>query len=254
MLNREEIFRIAKFTGLRPYQQEKNYIHTLILKSIYNNYNLIFKGGTALMMAYGLNRFSEDLDFTFVEPFDQKKLIEKVFRDLSLMGIAAQIGKSKAFEMGFSFRIGVQGPLYRKEIDRCYVYVEISFREKVLLIPEIHASKPIYSDLLPFSYSVMQKEEILAEKFRALCTRKKARDLYDTWFLLDQGVHTNLDMINRKLKFYNIQFSDKNFENRLDLFSSLWNVELQPFIFGEIPSFNRIIQKLKEYVSQIQKE
>ena len=65
MLTKEEIKRFAKLNKIKPYQQEKHYIQTLILRSIYSEYDLVFKGGTALMFTKDLPRFSEDLDFSY---------------------------------------------------------------------------------------------------------------------------------------------------------------------------------------------
>ena len=54
-----------KFQDIR--QLEKDYLLTLFLYEIYNEFNndLIFKGGTSLKYFYNLNRFSEDLDFSY---------------------------------------------------------------------------------------------------------------------------------------------------------------------------------------------
>jgi predicted nucleotidyltransferase component of viral defense system len=48
---------------MRTWQQEKHYLQSLIL-TIVSDYPLVFKGGTYLWLFHGLNRFSEDLDFT----------------------------------------------------------------------------------------------------------------------------------------------------------------------------------------------
>ena len=49
-------------------QLERDYLLTLLLDeicSVFSN-ELVFKGGTALKYFYGLNRFSEDLDFSYI--------------------------------------------------------------------------------------------------------------------------------------------------------------------------------------------
>ncbi len=55
-----------KFQDIR--QLEKDYLLTLLLYEIYNEFDdeLIFKGGTSLKYFYNLNRFSEDLDFSYL--------------------------------------------------------------------------------------------------------------------------------------------------------------------------------------------
>ena len=203
------------------------------------------------MMVYGLNRFSEDLDFTLLQKIDPKKLQSEIGKDLTLLGISAQFGKFQEFEDGFSFRMGIQGPLFRKELDRCYIYVEVSSREKNLLPPFVHSFQPIYPDLLPFNGSILNKDEILAEKFRALCTRKKARDLYDVDFLIKRQTQTTLTQINQKLAFYQQSFNIKTFAERIANFASIWKEELNAFVIGQLSPFEDVLKNVLDYVGKV---
>lgn len=64
--------------------------------------------------------------------------------------------------------------------------------------------------LVPFDYPIspyplvvyLAGEEILAEKFRALLVRGKARDIFDIWFLLTKGVGVNKSYLEEKMKLY----------------------------------------------------
>ena len=65
----------------------------LLLREIYSVFtsDLIFKGGTALKYFFNLNRFSEDLDFTFTgqnETSGRKYLNEKM--GIALNHLSAQ--------------------------------------------------------------------------------------------------------------------------------------------------------------------
>jgi predicted nucleotidyltransferase component of viral defense system len=164
MIDKEALIRIAKFTGMKPFQQEKNYIQLLILKSIYSfvSRELVLKGETALSLFHGLNRFSEDLDFTLKENFDVKKLMNEIGKDLEAFGVRNNIRILEDNPISFSFRIGAEGPLFTKEIERCFVRVEISKREEVVKDVEVKEVKPIYADISPFLVTVMSAEEILA--------------------------------------------------------------------------------------------
>ncbi len=55
----------SKFRDIR--QLERDYLLILLLREIYYIFtnDLIFNGGTTLKYFFNLNRFSEDLDFTF---------------------------------------------------------------------------------------------------------------------------------------------------------------------------------------------
>jgi predicted nucleotidyltransferase component of viral defense system len=64
MLTKTQIQRIAQRHGVGMQVQERDYLQHLILWLLYSSsQELIFKGGTALRLVYGGNRYSEDLDF-----------------------------------------------------------------------------------------------------------------------------------------------------------------------------------------------
>jgi len=248
MIDRETLIRIAKFTGMKPFQQEKHYIQLLILRSIYSfvSRELVFKGGTALSLFYDLNRFSEDLDFTLRENFDFKGLVSEVSKDLEAFGVRNNVKIMEDNPSSFSFRIGAEGPLFTKEIERCFVRVEISKREEVIKEVEVKELKPIYADISPFLVTVMNAEEILAEKIRALFHRAKARDLYDVWFLLQKGVKIDVELVNKKLSYYKMKFDKEKFIEKVSSLEKSWISELQPVIIGNLPDFHAVKRFLIE--------
>jgi len=87
-----------------------------------------------------------------------------------------------------------------QKIERCFVRVEISKREKVLKEVEVKEFKPIYPDVFTFFVTLMSLEEMLAEKIRATVIRAKARDVYDIWFLLEKGIKVDLNLVNQMEK------------------------------------------------------
>jgi predicted nucleotidyltransferase component of viral defense system len=68
-----------------------------------------------------------------------------------------------------------------------------------------------------FLVKVMDEREILAEKIIALNTRKKGRDLYDAWFLIEIGIEINKELLKKKslLKKFNNIVSKKEYEQDL---------------------------------------
>src|SRR3990167_3542874 len=78
MITREILMEITKKKGLfNKEYAEKDYFQDLLLFNIYKQTNLlIFKGGTALYKLYGLQRFSEDLDFTLIGDLDIEKTMK----------------------------------------------------------------------------------------------------------------------------------------------------------------------------------
>jgi len=251
-MNKVELKQIAKTMGWRPYQQEKLYIQTLILKSIYANCDPVFKGGTALLIAHGLNRFSEDLDFTANEDCPLERLMKVIHNDLLLYGISTRVDKLEEEVEGGGFRVGAEGPLFTKELSRCFVRVEISLRETTYYMPEMIALTPIYPNILPFTLSIMDRREILAEKVRAIFMREKARDLYDTWFLVTHDVQTEMALVDQKLGLYDIEFDFDTFITRVKTAQSRWEGELPPILIGSLPNFtdvsSTIIMKIHEFL------
>ncbi|MDO9536767.1 MAG: nucleotidyl transferase AbiEii/AbiGii toxin family protein [Thermoplasmata archaeon] len=245
MIGREELLRISRITGMKPHQQEKHYIQVLTLRSIYSSHDMIFKGGTALMFSIGLDRFSEDLDFNVMgDDLDVETFLQTILKDLEYMGVQAQGSLISDMERSQVLRIGAEGPLFSREIERCYVRIDISRREKNILAPEMIFIETPYPDQLPFSVSVMSHPEILAEKFRALMTREKARDLYDVWFLLKKGVKTNLALVEEKMEYYEKSFDRGELESSIMRKRDIWKSELESLIFGRLPAFEMV----NEYV------
>ncbi|MEK6936261.1 MAG: nucleotidyl transferase AbiEii/AbiGii toxin family protein [Nanoarchaeota archaeon] len=245
MITKQELLDLTRISHFKPHQQEKHYIQTIILNSIYSTLTneLVFKGGTCLLFFYGLNRFSEDLDFTMTKDFDSKKLISNITKDLENIGINNKISNLKENSISLSFKIGVEGPLFNKEIERCFVKIDISKREEVYNF-KILELKTNYKEIIGFTLNVMSEEEILAEKIRTLLTRNQARDLFDTYFLLNKNIKIDINLINKKLEYYEKTFNKKEFIKAVQNKEDIWLPELNPFILGEIPNFKEV----KKYV------
>jgi Domain of unknown function (DUF1814). len=89
----------------------------------------------------------------------------------------------------------------------------------------------------------MDKDEILAEKARALLTRRRPRDLYDTYFLLNKGARIDFDLINKKLEYYSKKFDLSVLVSRINDLKSEWNKEL-----GIVMEYPPDFQVIAEFV------
>jgi len=250
VISKEELIKIAKKNNLKPFQQEKHYIQTIILSGIYSSLTneLVFKGGTALFFFYGLNRFSEDLDFTKFKNFDMKKVKESIRNTFELLNIPNRIKEMKT-PAGKKIKIKAEGPLYRGELSECVVDLDISNRNDLVLEAETKEVIPIYNDVRPFTISVMQKEEILSEKIRAVIKRDKARDVYDLWFLLKKGIDFDLNLVNKKMKYYKEKFDYDELKLNIIKSKKYWNSDLKGLL-PVVPSFNEasklILSEIKD--------
>ena len=250
MIRKNELMEAARITGMKPHQQEKHYILTLVLRSLYSRCDMAFKGGTALMFADGLNRFSEDLDFTATAGVEEN-ISDIVARDLALMGVKSVKKDMEGVAESMSFRIGAEGPLFTKEIERCYVRVDVSLRERVVVPPRRLYLSPQYPDTLPFQVSVMTIDEIAAEKIRAILTRNKARDVFDLAFLYRKGAQPTRALVDEKLKYYDMEFDLGEFEKRVEAKKGTWVSELKPVIFGQLPDFSTVRDGLAKSIENV---
>lgn len=127
---------------------------------------LALKGGTALLLCHGLDRFSEDLDFDAPKKLNLESRMEQ---SLSRICTRTRISRTKDTDTVQRYRIeyehqGIEGRLK----------VEVSCRD---LIDE---STTMHCDGIR-TYRV---ERLFAQKVNAFEHRTTARDLYDLHFLL----------------------------------------------------------------------
>ena len=246
MITERDIIQYAKLNRLKPYQQEKHYLQTATLAGIFTEVTdeLIFKGGTALFFFYGLDRFSEDLDFTEIKKLNLEKLKKKLSDYLTIINIFHEV-KIKKSIAGKILKLKAQGPLYRGSPSESFISIEISERNDLVLSPDTKDIIPIYNDLRPFTAVVMKKEEILAEKVRALLIRGRARDLYDISFLLKKGISFDYKLINKKLSYYNKSFDEEEFIHQAEEIKKIWQSELHGLI-PKIPAYDEILHLILE--------
>ena len=245
MIEKETLIKLAKLNGMKPWQQEKHYIQALLL-TILADKEVVFKGGTYLWFFHGLPRFSEDLDFTLVgKPFSVKELSES----LELWGIEHTVRVVKDNKSSLSFRVGVKGPLYTSEKDICYVYVDISKRERVV-DPVIVYKLDFPSYNLPIKFlKGLSLEEVAAEKVRAIMTRERARDIYDLFYLIaHKGVKYKRELIEEKLRYYKMSFSKNTFVKAVNAHKPYYAAELKSLLFTELPSFDEVTRVLTRWV------
>ena len=154
------------------------YLLDMLFKSPFEQ-NLVFKGGTALKLAYGSFRFSEDLDFSLlgnVAYDDFKNVIENVpnvlpeakVKDLydKRFTLYAQIVFTVSFK---PIPVGIKIEINKdvKEFDQTIALIKSPFNN------------------LEVTGRVYTLESILRDKMRIIETkaRREPRDLFDAWYI-----------------------------------------------------------------------
>lgn len=84
-MNKQLADSLQKSLGISQEQIVREEYEMIILKTLFESElgkSFVFKGGTALRLAYGSPRFSEDLDFSVIEKFD-KKVLDKLLKSIA---------------------------------------------------------------------------------------------------------------------------------------------------------------------------
>jgi len=205
MIEKTEILSLSKSLNLLPTTIEKDYVLGWILMAIYHSSNMnstwIFKGGTCLKKCYFEKyRFSEDLDFTLLNP----QHIDKVFLKEFLQEISQWIYEESEIAISEKLstfdiyrnsknqimaecKLTFHGPL-RQKTNFPRIKLDLTASEQLLLPSEKRVIFHPYSDKpsnLPLATCYCY-EELFAEKLRALTERMRPRDLYDIVHLFQQ--------------------------------------------------------------------
>ena len=224
---------------------------------------LAFKGGTALKRCYfGDYRFSEDLDFTLIEPVSFEDLLSRLepvyeaVREESGIRLAFDRKDRHSHDNSHTFYLRYEGPLPSQND----LKVDITIREAITFPLE---DRPVLSGYDEFSdlpegelLRVYSLNEIATEKVIALAdrARNEPRDLYDLWYLTTQeGVHLAdlIDAIGEKLSFRGKSFEGLaeeilQKEARLD---ALWSKRLA-YQMAQLPQFEEVFRAVRREIRQ----
>jgi predicted nucleotidyltransferase component of viral defense system len=157
-----------------------------ILRDIFSHKDLRtslgFKGGTAAMIFYGLDRASVDLDFNLLDKEKEDLILEELPKILRKYGSVIDQRK-KRYTLFFLLDYGME----EKKVK-----IEISRRESMAKFSPM--------DYLGIAIPVMVEEDTLAHKLCALLTRKRfaSRDMYDVNFFLKKGWDINEDIVKEQ--------------------------------------------------------
>lgn len=157
-----------------------------ILKDIYSDTTIApflgFKGGTAALMFYGLDRFSVDLDFDLLDESKEDYIFEKVTTIVKKYGTLKESYK-KRFNLFC---------LLSYEDKAHNIKIEINRRQ--------FGSHFEIKTYLGVSMLVMIQEDMFAHKLMAMSERieKTSRDIYDVRFFLEQRSPINKEIVEKR--------------------------------------------------------
>ncbi len=182
--------------------------------------NAAFYGGSALRIFYGLNRFSEDLDFSLLDKnpeFDIDHYCKFIKDELGAYGFTMSVEKKiknidsnieSAFIKGgtkinlISISPALEG------LTKLHKNEKIKIKLEVDTNPPPGAGYEVKYQLTPTPYSVrlFDKPSLFAGKIHALLCRNwggnrtKGRDMYDYIWYLSQDTKLNLNHLAERMK------------------------------------------------------
>lgn len=204
----------------------------IILAGLYNGgfFNVAaFYGGTCLRISHGLQRFSEDMDFSLLAPddeFDFKKYFQPIIDEFAVVGRNVEIKKKDKKSFG-----KVESAFLKDNTD---VY-DISFRtdKSIKIKIEVDTQPPLKSEteqkLLLQPHSFMTRCFVLPDLFagkmhalvyRAWKNRVKGRDWYDFEWYVRHNVPLDFKHLAERVKQFN------NEEIDMDTFIALLKEKL----------------------------
>jgi predicted nucleotidyltransferase component of viral defense system len=186
----------------------REYLQAHILRSLHECEafrSVAFVGGTALRFLHGLQRFSEDLDFSVVsaEEYEGREWMAKVKRDLTLAGFDPLVtwNDRKAVHAGWIRLAGILNEAGLSPMPE----------EKLSIKLEIDTSPPagarcerrVVTRHVTFLLQHYDLPSLMAGKLHAILARKyaKGRDWYDlVWYLSQRSqVEPNVELLQNAL-------------------------------------------------------
>lgn len=192
-MNKQLVESLQKSLGISQEQIVREEYEMIILKQLFESElgkSFVFKGGTALRLAYGSQRFSEDLDFSVVEDFDKNKLdsllkrvadqyetlklIETIQKKYTYFGLFRVKEAFIAQAFSIKFEASIRPVNWKK--DKGY---------KLLTLNSKVTNLTVLAQVVSLEYMEQEKRTIKPLRIR---------DIYDLWFIAQKlGKSTSID-------------------------------------------------------------
>lgn len=194
----------------------------ILLVAVYDSFpDCVLHGGTAIWRCYGGGRFSEDID-VYLPKHDESATLR--FRE-GILGKGMEELKFKATENTVFGKFEFSGAV---------VSLEAALRRS----PD-HMVKPYeMSDGAFMLVNALSPDELVLEKATAYSSRRKVRDLYDIFFLLN--VVDDRERVARKIHKMILDYRRPVDEGQLKA----------TVIAGAVPSSEDMLEGMKRWVRQ----
>ncbi len=170
-----------------------------------------FYGGTALRIFYGMDRFSEDLDFSLLKPnlnFDLTVYHKAVYDELTSLGFNVEI-KAKEKQA----KSAIQSAFIKADTQVNNLEVYLDFKKKLKIKFEVDTNPPgkfetemkYLLNPTEFYVKIYSPPDLFAGKIHAVLFRKwgerlKGRDWYDFIWFVKNNIPVHLEHLQERMK------------------------------------------------------
>ncbi|MEK6542892.1 MAG: nucleotidyl transferase AbiEii/AbiGii toxin family protein [Elusimicrobiota bacterium] len=176
-----------------------------------------FYGGTALRILYGLDRFSQDIDFSLLKPqksFTLQPYLKAVMTELASMGFTVDIEagtRSTAIDSAF-IKAGTKEHLLKIKTpgqiaDKIHKDSLLTIKFEVDTDPPggFQTQAKTLLQPIPFAVNAYQQPDLFAGKLHAVLQRKwknrvKGRDYYDLVWYVAREIPVRLEHLEQRLR------------------------------------------------------
>jgi hypothetical protein len=178
-----------------------------------------FYGGTALRVLHGLDRYSEDMDFTLLEPdidFDLGRYGDALTKELSAFGFEVRMERKQKIQPGAVQSAFLKADTYRELLviePGADIMREIPQGRLLKIKLEVDTNPPgrfstetqFLLQPIPFAVRTLVLPDLFAGKMHAaLCRqwkkRVKGRDWYDLVWYVARGIPLNLEHLTERMR------------------------------------------------------
>lgn len=178
-----------------------------------------FYGGTALRILYGLDRYSEDLDFSLIKPnpnFDFSPFLQGMHQELLAMGfdLAITVNKKNPETTIWSTFLKANTLTLLLSLHEKMKPRGIHPEQKIQIKLEIDTDPPLshlplesklVTNPLPFYVGTYAIVDLFAGKMHAVLCRNwqkriKGRDWYDLIWYIQKGIPVNLSHLRERMR------------------------------------------------------
>ena len=196
-MNKELAEQLSKKLKISTPQIVREEYELIVLKEIYSSNladKLVFKGGTALRLAYDSPRFSDDLDFSILKNVKTEDFI-KVCKEIATNNPNVELVEAlKKFNTLFALFKVTDSSIPQN----FSIKIEVSTREENLKKDKDYSLIILKSSVTPINLiaNTFSLEKILSDKLSI--EPKRIRDIFDIWFIKQSlgNKDTKMDFAN----------------------------------------------------------